>query len=1059
LTIFGKIVRNIRKESNVRNLTKALTAIALLAPSTSYSLGVGGIKLYSSLNQKLRAEIALVISKADGEDIEDIKVALAPPEKFDTAGVKWNYFLSKIKFKTKQKANGAVVIQLSSSEALTEPFLDFLIEVNWPAGNIYKEFTVLVDPPTTYAKSVAPIKIDQPSSKPAYVERLSPPSKTTQPFIAEIPDTIADSDTLIVENLSRQKANYKKLPAIAQQKSSYLFDKDGAIKKIPVAFKPKKVPITFKPKKIKQSISKVTQKYNSKKPRKKSVKIAKLPRSKTGTQYGPTAPNTSLSRIATETNRYADISPQQMMLAIYKANPHAFYQKNVNALSAGKFLTIPSRNTILRISRHQAITEFKQHNNQWKGIVSTRIKKPTRIKQKPRSHLALIAPDEANISKKTPIATSEKLHKPSDKSATKLANANQDLKIRLKKLQERLKKVSEIIVLKDKQLALLNRKLSTNSTKENPEIKAEQQKIDQELAQTNAKIKAKEAEAKDKNKADTELKAKAVEDTELKAKADEATKIKADTELKAKAVEDAEAKADTELKAKADEATKIKADNELKAKADEATEAKAMRDATYNANADLAIETAKKPLAELKTEIESDKSIKAVDDLAIIEPSDPDILSNPYYLSVAGGGSLFLILFGWMFLRKRKLQDATEVESMFTESSEINLPDDNKEDGDEFGVENLDDNSLFMLGGESSFMSDSTEFDAFDVEQGDVDPISEADVYIAYGRYQQAEELMRQAIENHPNRDENKCKLLEILAANDDKEGFEKYVEELANKGKNTEGDFWKKVSEIGQKIIPDSPLLAFSNVNNPELPTKNDVAEIASGEIDSTQLVQEKTDDFESNISNQRDIDQPEADEEQILPNNKVALSKFDEEPLTPVNVAVDEQDSVENKVDFDLSEFDEESLTPANVAVDEQDSVKNKVDSDLLEFDDLLVPTTNKADSDLSDSTLDETDITDTNDLEKFDLSEFDNKNIELPELNNSLSFFNSDNDNSGAIDPQQNVDNLDKMSVETKIDLANSYMDMGDANAAKTIIEEILVEGTEEQKVIAQKLMQRL
>jgi len=81
-------VVNIWKESNVRNLTKAFAAVSLLAPVTSYSLGVGSIKLHSSLNQKLRAEIALVVSESAGESTDDIKVRLAPPEKFDAAGVK-----------------------------------------------------------------------------------------------------------------------------------------------------------------------------------------------------------------------------------------------------------------------------------------------------------------------------------------------------------------------------------------------------------------------------------------------------------------------------------------------------------------------------------------------------------------------------------------------------------------------------------------------------------------------------------------------------------------------------------------------------------------------------------------------------------------------------------------------------------------------------------------------------------------------------------------------------------------------------------------------------------
>ncbi|MDD1613441.1 MAG: fimbrial protein FimV, partial [Methylococcaceae bacterium] len=128
----------------MRNLTKTLAVVSLLAPSSGYSLGIGDIKLHSALNQNLDAEISLVVSS--GEKASDIKVNLAPPDKFDEAGVSWTSLLSKIKFETIVGANGSVIIKLSSREAVTEPFLDFLLEVSWPKGSLYREFTVLLDP-------------------------------------------------------------------------------------------------------------------------------------------------------------------------------------------------------------------------------------------------------------------------------------------------------------------------------------------------------------------------------------------------------------------------------------------------------------------------------------------------------------------------------------------------------------------------------------------------------------------------------------------------------------------------------------------------------------------------------------------------------------------------------------------------------------------------------------------------------------------------------------------------------------------------------------------------
>ncbi|MGZ8903935.1 MAG: type IV pilus assembly protein FimV, partial [Methylobacter sp.] len=145
----------------MRNLTKTLAVVSLLASANAYPLGIGDIKLHSALNQNLKAEIALVLSA--GEKVSDIKVNLAPSDKFVESGVPWSPFLSKIKFESVVRPNGSVVIKLSSREALKEPFLGLLLEVSWPKGNLYREFTVLVDPPVAYEQATIPISANSES--------------------------------------------------------------------------------------------------------------------------------------------------------------------------------------------------------------------------------------------------------------------------------------------------------------------------------------------------------------------------------------------------------------------------------------------------------------------------------------------------------------------------------------------------------------------------------------------------------------------------------------------------------------------------------------------------------------------------------------------------------------------------------------------------------------------------------------------------------------------------------------------------------------------------------
>jgi pilus assembly protein FimV len=137
------------KKNNVRYLTSTLVAASLLGSAPSYALGIGEMKLKSALNQNLQAEISLLLS--EGENASDIKVNLAPNAKFDEAGIPWTIFLSKIKFEVINQ-NGKTFIKLSSKEVLKEPFLDFLIEVRNAKSSLYREFTVLVDPPAAYGK-------------------------------------------------------------------------------------------------------------------------------------------------------------------------------------------------------------------------------------------------------------------------------------------------------------------------------------------------------------------------------------------------------------------------------------------------------------------------------------------------------------------------------------------------------------------------------------------------------------------------------------------------------------------------------------------------------------------------------------------------------------------------------------------------------------------------------------------------------------------------------------------------------------------------------------------
>ncbi len=93
---------------------------------------------------------------------------------------------------------------------------------------------------------------------------------------------------------------------------------------------------------------------------------------------------------------------------------------------------------------------------------------------------------------------------------------------------------------------------------------------------------------------------------------------------------------------------------------------------------------------------------------------------------------------------------------------------------------------------------------------GEVDAIAEADVYIAYGRDEQAEEILRDALRAQPQRQALRIKLLEIYAARRDREGFAAIAADV-HASTGGKGSAWQQAVQMGQLLDPTHPLYAAS--------------------------------------------------------------------------------------------------------------------------------------------------------------------------------------------------------------------------------------------------------
>lgn len=157
------------KASNIFGLRASVLAVASClvlsgVPLAAQAAGLGKIVVFSALGQPLRAEIEL---SATREEISDMKAQLASPDAFKQAGLDYATTLLGIRFSLDKRANGQSVIRLSSDKPINDPFVDMLLELNWPAGRLVREYTFLLDPPEIVAKSSAASPVAPPSVKSA----------------------------------------------------------------------------------------------------------------------------------------------------------------------------------------------------------------------------------------------------------------------------------------------------------------------------------------------------------------------------------------------------------------------------------------------------------------------------------------------------------------------------------------------------------------------------------------------------------------------------------------------------------------------------------------------------------------------------------------------------------------------------------------------------------------------------------------------------------------------------------------------------------------------------
>ncbi len=164
----------------VKTLASAIVlgAYGLLIPIHSHAFGLGKIAVHSALNEPFKAEVPVMALRND--DSETLQVKLASAQEFAKAGIDRSYLLTQLKFEIKKK-NGQTIITVTSDKPVREPFLDFLLIANTATDRLIREYTALLDPPTTVFNQTVPTssKQEQAGTQHAQVSQKPQPATAT----------------------------------------------------------------------------------------------------------------------------------------------------------------------------------------------------------------------------------------------------------------------------------------------------------------------------------------------------------------------------------------------------------------------------------------------------------------------------------------------------------------------------------------------------------------------------------------------------------------------------------------------------------------------------------------------------------------------------------------------------------------------------------------------------------------------------------------------------------------------------------------------------------------
>lgn len=706
-------------------------------------------------------------------------------------------------------------------------------------------------------------------------------------------------------------------------------------------------------------------------------------------------------------------SVSQAMLAIQDLNPNAFIGGNINRMKSGQVLRLPNEEQVRSRSQAEAQAQVAEQNAAWRE--RRNVAAPARQLDATRRSSAGAAPAQTETTDNLRLVAGDtgKATSGSDNGAgagnagleDKLAVAqeslestrreNTELQGRMGDLESRLEKLQRLMQLKDDQLAKLQAELGEAAKK----------------PVTDAPASAPEAVAP---AADAAVAGggTAVPAVDAAGATDAAAGESAGTAESAANAADAPA---------SDGAAAPAETTEPGESGSEAVTTDA------GAPAGDAEQPAAVPQAESAPVVSEAPAEQAAQVAPPKKPANPpaagasgnfldDLLQNSTFLTVLGGGALLLLLVALMMLSRRNAQREAELHESLAAQQPF---DDQKAPQGNFDLD-----------------ADATDAELAEAAAQSGDVLDEADIYIAYGRFNQAAELLQGAVSEEPERNDLRLKLMEVYAELGDRDGFKREEAELHEMGGSHPEIERLKARYPAMLGVAAASAAAAAAASNPE-----DDFDLDDLGLDDTQSITgvELDDAFDLSLAElEADLEAPAPLPTEAV-DDELDLNLDFEAPAATAQPAGDDP-----LADFDL-DFDTSSI-----ALEAGETPSATLDDAFGA--DLELP----ADFDLS---LSEPHTVTDHASEDF-LADLAAADAELNAFSSELESGSVDIEPAAAVDGDDDFDFLSGTDeTATKLDLARAYIDMGDSEGARDILDEVLSEGSDVQQNEARELLARL